>query len=90
MTAAAAISPAVANLDAALRQLEPGEVLALLIPYQRQDDRARAIDHFDYVVGELRALGWQLETAVDRSDDGEAYSIEPTAKPPAPQEDTEA
>ena len=75
------VAPAARSLERALRECEPGEVLALLIPYQRQADRARAIDHFDAAVTELRAAGWQLETSVTRCDDGEIYAIEPTAAP---------
>lgn len=81
-----ALPPSTHEIAVGLAECDPGEVLALLIPYQRQDDRARAINHFDGVVRQLRAAGWELRTAIDRCPEGEAYSIEPVRPPtnPAP------
>lgn len=73
--------PSGADVAAELGTCEPGEAMALLIPYQRQDHRALAINHFDSIVRELRAAGWELRTGIDRFPDGEAYSIEPVARP---------
>jgi hypothetical protein len=55
--AAAAVADQLSRLDA-------DEVYALLIPAQRQDDRARALDHHADVVRELRAAGWRLDVCV--------------------------
>lgn len=64
-----------------LRACERGEVIALLVPHQRQDDRARAIRHFDGVVSQVRAAGWRVRTGLHPSPNGDAFSIEPLAEP---------
>jgi hypothetical protein len=86
------IAPDAAAIDEQLRTLPEDEVLALLIPYQRQHDRARAINHFDQIVAQLRAAGWSLKTGIHRKPDGEIFAIEPIAAPSntTSQEDTSA
>jgi hypothetical protein len=68
-----------------LSRLDAGEVYALVIPAQRQDDLARALDHHAEVVRELRALGWELATGIRRVPDaGEVAWIAPVAQPTEP------
>ena len=62
--------------------LQPDEVYALVIPHQRQDDRARAISHFGDVVTELRADGWLLETGTRPAPTGLVMWVCPLAEPP--------
>jgi hypothetical protein len=69
-----------------LRALTDGEVLALAIPHQRQDDRAAALDHFQRVFAALRDAGWHIRAGVRRMPDGEVLYIEPLAAPPPPAE----
>jgi hypothetical protein len=77
--------PSAAAIEVAdhLSRLGADEVYALLVPFQpRQDDRARALDHYADVVAELREAGWELETGVRPTPTGDALWLAVIARPP--------
>jgi hypothetical protein len=77
------LTPAARLLADQLDGLGTDEVMALAIPPQRQDDRARALDHYASVLNELRGNGWTLDTGVRQvPGSGLVVWVAPTARPP--------
>ena len=82
MTTAA---PTADDLAQELRECEPGQIFALIVPPQDQRDRAAALDYYGRLVAQLRRGGWELKTGVYRDPDGvEVFLVEPLAAPPTP------